>query len=870
MQTLLTDTINIIARTLLRVGERVICISENEVIINTWDNEACSLKTSVYTPGTKISEIINDPLISTCAELAKAALKTGKDSKGSFITTENNIPAAYNILAIAPDNLENSVFIVLTKENEHTHLTEEKWKTALDLNSDGVWEMNFETNKILFSDKWHHSFGKSFGKITTVDEWTSHLHPEDTTALKTLANDFLAGVATHYSCELRCQCGDGQYKWILSKGLVVQCDENGKPIKAIGTHTDIDERKQNEQKHISTLVLLSNLIDNIHDGIIVIDNTAKVIFANQAYCDVFELSVPPAALKGMPVEESIAQRKQKVKYPDLFEKRVIEIRSAGKIVQNDEIKMLNGKIYSRDYIPFMISDTAKGEIWKFRDITEEKLSSKRFKEQRLFYERILNSIPEDIAVHDAKHRFLYLNPSAIKDDELRKWMIGKNHEDYFAYRNLPLDLAKARNERFDIVIKSKKPYEWEERIVNRQGAVSYHYRCLFPLFDNNGEIDLVIVFGANITPRVLAEIELKKSRDTFASAFEYSGIGMALLDLDGKWTEVNKALCLITGYSREELLTLTFQEITYPADLPLDMEIMGNLLQGKAPNYIFEKRYISKNKKIIWVLLTVSIVRNEANSPDFFIAQVVDITAKKEMVDEINRKNAELEATKISLINKISQMDELTHIVAHNLRGPAGNIKMLSERDENEEVAFSKEEALDLIHQSSLALIESLNTLMETTQIQLNKNIAYDDCDLTEIINNIINQMHGIIYEKHVSIELKLDVKELKYPKVYLESIVYNLISNAIKYSATDRVPEISIVTYHLDNKIYLSVKDNGLGIDMNKYQHKIFKLNQVFHRGYDSKGVGLFITKTQVESLGGSIDVKSELNKGSEFIVRF
>lgn len=864
--------INTIADTLLHVGERIMCLTEEKIVLDVWSKPGYA-NTDNWTnfKGKDISHVTNDALIGHCADLIELALASKQDQQGEYVVIKHDHPLSYRVRALNILAGEQLLFVVF--EQLGTSITNgidnNAWKVALDAVGDGMWDMNMTTNRAFFSNKWHQKFGGHIVDITTIDDWTDIVHPDDYKNSVDTIQRYLAGNLGSYSCELRYRCKDGGYKWLLSRGVVVAKDKAGKPLRAIGTHTDIDERKRDEQTHFSTLQLLSNLIDNLQDGILVLEGQ-KVLFANQAYCDVYEIEAVPYDLEDLTKKNTLAHRKTRVKDPEKFTSRITEITQAREIVLNDEIELHNGKIYSRDFVPITLADKEHGEIWKFREITEQKQAQQRYEEQRLFYERILNSIPEDIAVHDPQHRFLFLNPSAIKDDELRKWLIGKHHEDYFNFRGLPLSLANVRNERFSRVIADKKPYQWIEKITNREGRLSHHMRCLYPLFDKNGEIDLVIVFGVNITERILAEQELKKSRDTFASAFNYSGIGMALLSEEGKWLEVNKAVCYITGYSKEELLQLSFQDITYPADLEADMHLVQKLLAGEISNYTLEKRYVSKSKKIVWAMLTVSFVKNNEDEPGFFVSQIVDITAKKELADEINRKNAELEAAKISLVNKISQMDELTHIIAHNLRGPAGNIKMLSARDNFDEDDISKTEALELIHQSSLALMDSLNTLMEMTLIKLNNNIAYDECNIPDIVNNIINQLHGSIYEKRAAINLELAIEKISYPKVYLESILYNLISNALKYSADDGQTVLIISTYQVNGKVALSVKDNGIGIDMNKYGNQVFKLNQVFHKGYDSKGVGLFITKTQIESLGGSIEVKSVLNEGSEFIVTF
>ena len=866
---------NTIADTLLHVGERVMCLSEETEILKVWDKAGTTYDDNWQDfVGKKLSDVSHDALLGQIGDQVTKAITNRCDVQAEYVVIKHDHTSTYQVRAMNMQSGTAVLFLVFELQDKSTirGMDTEAWQAAIDAVGDGMWDMNITTNKAIFSDKWHKKLGASIVDIVSIEDWSNIIHPDDYQNSLHAIQQYLEGDVTNYSSELRYKCKDGQYKWLLSRGAVVAKDNDGKPIRAIGTHTDIDERKRKEQEHLSTLQLLSTLIEKMQDALLLIDGESNILFANQAYCDMYEIQVPPNQLKGMRLQESMTSRSLMVKDPETFAERVLAIRRTRELVLNDELELKNGNIYSRDYIPITLANAEKAEIWKFKDITEQKLAQRRYEQQRLFYEKILTSIPEDIAVHDPEQRFLYLNPAAIKDDVLREWMIGKKHEDYFRYRNKPLDLADARNERFAKVINEKKSYEWEEKIIDRDGKISYHYRCLHPLFDERGAIDVVIVYGANITDRVLAENELKKSRDIFASAFNYSGIGMALLSETGNWLEVNKALCDITGYTKEELLERTFQEITYPADLEADMHLLQKLLSGELSNYTIEKRYISKSKKIVWVLLTVSFVKNNEEDPGFFVSQVVDITKRKELSDELQRKNAELEAAKISLINKVNQMDDLTHIIAHNLRGPIANIKMLSEKEDSDgaENAFEPAEAMDLIHQSSVSLIDSLNTLMEMTQIKLNKNIRADECNIQEEVAIVINQLHGTIFEENAQITLDLKVTSINYPKVYLESILYNLLSNALKYVVKGRVPEIVISTNTQNDRTTLTVKDNGIGLDMGKYGNDVFKLNKTFHRGYDSRGVGLFITKTQIESLGGRIDVKSTLNEGSEFIVTF
>jgi len=329
-------------------------------------------------------------------------------------------------------------------------------------------------------------------------------------------------------------------------------------------------------------------------------------------------------------------------------------------------------------------------------------------------------------------------------------------------------------------------------------------------------------------------------------------------------------------------LNLTHMDIAYEEDRDIDNDKIEQLLNKEIQSYTIEKRFVSKSNKIVLILLTVSLVWNNDGTPKFYVAHVIDITQRKQLEDEVFRKNISLESTRNSLVNKVNQLEELNRIIAHNLRGPAKNIEMLvniilaklkggiyAERVEISD-AFTLDESLEMIEESSNSLIDSLNTLMEITQIKLNKDIPTVDCNFDTTISEITKQIQGVIYEKNASIICNLEINCISYPKAYLESIIYNLISNALKYSKPNETPEIIISTYIADGRVHLSVKDNGLGINIQKHGKKIFLLNQVFHSGYDSKGIGLYITRTQIESLGGSIDVKSQENEGSEFIVKF
>lgn len=487
-----------------------------------------------------------------------------------------------------------------------------------------------------------------------------------------------------------------------------------------------------------------------------------------------------------------------------------------------------------------------------------------------YFRKVVEQTEAIIITFDLKGKLITANSSAEQNlgygiDELEDAylhsLLTEQHKHEFTSAILP-NISKLQS------------YQYTLTFTTKQGKRKV-WLCHSNLFTEADHEPIIIQFAQDISNRVEQEELLKVSTETFKSAFDYSGIGMALISPSGQILDANNAVCTFTGYSKIELLQKNFLDLTHPDDNHTDLNLLHKMLIKVINHYSIEKRYISKHNKMLWGLHTVSKVAHTDGSPKFFILQIVDITRKKQLTDELNRQNSELEAVKTNLVNKINQLEELNYIIAHNLRGPANNMRMLVEMLKNQHNPDDKsvfkldmDEIVQYLDEGSSSLLGSLNTLMDVVQISMNKSIPYNDCNTLQIIDEILNQLNTVIFEHNVSIQKNIQVKNIHYPKVFLESILYNLISNAIKYHSTTQQPQITISTYISNNKITLSVKDNGIGIDLEKYGNKLFKLNQVFHTGYDSKGVGLFITKAQIESFGGSISVKSQVNVGTEFIV--
>ena len=168
-------------------------------------------------------------------------------------------------------------------------------------------------------------------------------------------------------------------------------------------------------------------------------------------------------------------------------------------------------------------------------------------------------------------------------------------------------------------------------------------------------------------------------------------------------------------------------------------------------------------------------------------------------------------------------------------------------------------------------LTNTLDTLVDAIKIKETKETDMVKLNFKDVYNKTTETLIGQIMQTQAEITFDFSkAPDIVYNQTYLESIFLNLFTNAIKYKSKDKTPEIFVETLMLNNKAVLKVTDNGLGIDLTKHGDKLFGLNKTFHRHAEAKGVGLYITKTQIEAMGGIIYAQSEINNGTTFIVEF
>jgi PAS domain S-box-containing protein len=193
-------------------------------------------------------------------------------------------------------------------------------------------------------------------------------------------------------------------------------------------------------------------------------------------------------------------------------------------------------------------------IGNCRDITEHIEARQNLSQQKEFYEKILDKIPTDVAVFDNNHNYLYLNPFAIKNDELRKFIIGKNDFEYAKHTGRNTISAQKRRIKFLEAALTKNLIEWEEKYIGINGESTYHTRKLNPVFDKDGSLDIIVGFGVDITEIKIAQEEILKSKQLLNSVLENVAVGIIVQGPQSEFLEYNKAACEMLGLTEDQML----------------------------------------------------------------------------------------------------------------------------------------------------------------------------------------------------------------------------------------------------------------------------------------------------------------------------
>jgi PAS domain S-box-containing protein len=367
----------------------------------------------------------------------------------------------------------------------------------------------------------------------------------------------------------------------------------------------------------------------------------------------------------------------------------------------------------------------------------------------------------------------------------------------------------------------------------------------------------------NITDRKQNEIALQRSLKEISDykfALDASSI-VSITNPRGTIMYVNDNFCKISKYTAEELLGQDHAIVNsgfHPKSFFRDLWntiALGKIWKGEICNK-------AKDGTLYWVDNTILPFLDGQGRPYQYISIRNEITERKQAEFELQKSYNLVSDQNKRLLN-------FSYIVSHNLRSHASNIKTILQFLKDAEDPQERQMMLGHLETVADRLDETLHNLNDVVSIQQNNNLQLELLDLYTYVQKVMELLQDQIIAKKAQIKSNIEPNvQVRWNAAYLESILFNFISNAIKYSHPDRTPEVKIDYLKHENGGLLQIGDNGIGIDLEKNGDKLFGMYKTFHGNKDAKGLGLFIAKNQIEAMGGKVEVRSTPDVGTTFLI--
>tara|TARA_R110000868_G_scaffold20539_4_gene86859 strand:+ start:4222 stop:7293 length:3072 start_codon:yes stop_codon:yes gene_type:complete len=757
---------------------------------------------------------------------------------------------------------------ITTKIETNNVLIQEKEKllSIIQSTNSGTWEWNIQTGETHHNEHWANIIGYTLAEIEPIDteKWISLIHPEDIKLSDESMKACFEKRAEYYKSEYRIKHKNGNWIWVLDKGKIISWTDDDKPLMMFGTYTDITEQKK---------ALTRNLL--------FIEQTPTAIAMFDTHMNYLAVSEKWKEDYGLTNKEVIGKSHYAI-FPEIGDewKQIHQKSLSGMIQKKDEDKFvrIDGSVQwlKWENKPWYNEDGSIGGLIMF---TDDITARKKTEEQLLISEEAFRGNFENAAIGMALL------------DENGKWLkVNQNLCNLIGYTEIELmqltfqDITHPDDLQADLCLLNAliagdpKFYHMEKRYICKNGEVINIILAASLVRDENNNPLHFISQIIDITQQKKSEQKLAETLNKIQGILDASTqVSIIETDLLGTITTFNKGAENLLGYSKKEVLNIETPALIHLKEeiVQREQEIFNefgvpihgfNIFTYEANKGNFDTRewtYVKKNGTQFPVQLTVTPIK-----ADGLITGYLGIA-----VDISSLKNAEKEIQSLLQVTKgqNERLKNFAHIVSHNLRSHSGNIAMMLDLLEYEYPDLKENEFILLLDKASNNLKETIEHLNEVVLMNNSINENLQNLNLNDYLQTVLKSVSVITSTSNVTIQNKIDPNiVIQGIPAYLESILLNFITNGIKYSSNERESFIKMYCELEGEFVVLHIEDNGIGIDLKKNRAKIFGMYKTFHNNTDARGIGLFITKNQVEALGGEIKVNSELNKGTQFKIYF
>ncbi|MFM7015199.1 MAG: ATP-binding protein [Bacteroidota bacterium] len=505
------------------------------------------------------------------------------------------------------------------------------------------------------------------------------------------------------------------------------------------------------------------------------------------------------------------------------------------------------------------------------NITQQERIAEKLQQKTTDLNSILNSSDDVILLINKNLELVYFNNQSLK--VLNDFGIKKIETWQNIFQFMPESVKELFEQNSALALKKNSIIRKEFSHNDIKNNQRYFSATFYPAIDkpNNRSIGICIQLK-EITATEKAKKEIFELKNFYEKILNNLPTDIAVLDKDYKYLFINPQ-AISNEATREWLVGKDDYDYARLKNINADFaDRRKHIFTDVASSGIaksFEDLHLQKDGKQVYILRKYYPVYNEKKELEMMLGYGLDITSIKESELAAKRSEEQLRLANSKLQKNYSQLMQYSYVVSHNLRAPIANLVGLSNffddtgHDKNNTIIKHIKDSSERIDE----ILKDLNSILAIRE-EINKSV--EQVSLMKVLNEVKSDLKFEIDDANAIITTNFNECDMVHSiNSFMHSIFYNLISNSLKYRDRNRDCLINISADFEDKSVTLKFGDNGIGIDMNKYRDKVFGLYRRFHKDVaEGTGVGLHLIKEQIETLGGSIHVESELGKGTTFTI--
>jgi len=722
-----------------------------------------------------------------------------------------------------------------------------RWQYAMDSSGDGIWDWNLQTNEIFFSHRWKNMLGFADHEISNnLEEWKNRVHPDDLDQVYIDIEKHLRGETPQYVNEHRLKCKDGSYKWILDRGLVFSYDAEGKPLRFIGTHVDISDRKKVESELQEGEARQRAILEALPDLILRVNRDGSCL----------DCMMPT---KSEPNQFApIAKHLSEVLPSDLL---TIQLQAIERAIATKDLQISNHQLFKFGKLAYeevRIAAINENEALVIvRDITSQVELSRRL-------EQISHNVPGVIYQYrlraDGSSHFPYASQGIRDIYDLSPDDVCQDASAIF--ERLHLDDIEHVGQTITESAQKLTVWQCEYRVCFDDGRIIWVEGQATPQREPDGST-LWHGYITECTRRKQSEIDLQQSATKLREAYaEQNALFAAMSDLVFIRNSEGKCLKIVTddihnllGTPEEVLSRSIMEELPQPAASIIMLAVREALVTKKIVNCDYS---LELHGKVAWFSSNISPIAH-----DKVIQIARDITERKQAELALAQAKETAEAATRA---KSEFLANMSHEIRTPMNGVIGMVDLLIATPLNSEQL----EYVQTIRDSGNILLSIINDILDFSKIEAGKlELEQRSFILVDAIKSVCQILSSQCanQENILKYAIAADVPNVIIGDVSrLSQILINLIGNAIKFTKKGEVT--LTVNYLRPSQLQFAIQDTGIGISsdrLNSLFQAFAQADTSINRRYGGTGLGLVICKCLVKLMGGTIWVESKGGIGGE-----